>query len=289
MWTSAQCKPLHAQWMIDTSRGRNRSAEVGCGLRNRQGESEAHVKRTALNRILYVVAQLIASSARFLLSLVTALLLPSWSWGGDVQSPNPFAIQQFSATRIMTVPREKQYGLNVGDITSKIYKSGNKLREDTPTTPEIPELPSGPIGYTLTLLNGNENTVYEIIAGQCISQMIAPASVLLVVKPNPFAAAGEVARKELGTEVVDGHSTKVAEISITKDRQKVVYKAWLATDLHDFPVRVETSSSTTYTFKDVSLSDPPPSLFAEPTNCTKVYHQNPLMQVVPAQPKPQSK
>jgi hypothetical protein len=241
------------------------------------------MKGTILNRVLHVAAQLKASSARFSFPLMTLLLLTSW--GGDAQSANPFAVQQFSATVVTTVPRAAQYGLNVGDITSKIYKSGDKLRQDTPTIPEIPGVPPAPTGYTLTLLNENTVTVYEVISGQCISQMTVAA--ILVGQPNPFAAIGEVARKELGTEVVDGHPTKITQVSISKGRDKVLYKAWLATDLHDFPLRVETSSSTTYTYKDVSLSDQPASLFATPTNCAKVYRPQPPLQAVPAQPKPQ--
>jgi hypothetical protein len=238
------------------------------------------VKGTILNRVVHGFAQLKASSAPFLFPLM-AVMLPSWSWGGDVQPANPFAVQQFSATKVTTIPREK-YGVDVADMTSKIYKSGDKLREDLPTI-QIPGLPPHLTGYTLTSLN--ENTFYEVHSGQCVLQ----TSAMLVVLSNPFAAMGEVTRKELGSEVVDGHPTKITQISITKGHDKFEYKAWLATDLHDFPVRVETTTSTTYTYKDVSLSDPPASLFATPTNCTKVNNSKPLMQVVPAQPKSQSK
>jgi protein dithiol oxidoreductase (disulfide-forming) len=216
------------------------------------------MKGTVFHRVLRVVAQLKESSARFLFPVMTVLLLASC--GGDVQSANPFAVQQFSATVVTTVP-------GVGDVTSKIYKSGDKLRQDMPKMPEIPGMPPGfkvppqPTGYMLTLLK--ENTVYQVTGGQCTQMTVAGGS-----QTNPFATSGEVTRKELGTEVVDGHPTKITQISITKDGHNVVEKAWLATDLHDFPLRLE-RSSIRITYRDVSLSDPPASLFAKPTNCTK--------------------
>jgi protein dithiol oxidoreductase (disulfide-forming) len=217
------------------------------------------VKRTILNRVVHVVAQFSASSVRFLYSLMT--VLPLMSCSGDVQSTNPFAVQQFSATMVTTVP-------GVGDVTSKIYKSGDRLRRDMPKMPDIPVMPPGmklppqPTGYTLTLLK--ENTVYQVMGAQCTQMTVAGGS-----QTNPFADMGEVTRKDLGTEVVDGHPTKITQISITKDGHNVVRKAWLATDLHDFPLQIEMSSSMRITYKDVSLSDPPDSLFAKPANCTK--------------------
>jgi protein dithiol oxidoreductase (disulfide-forming) len=218
------------------------------------------MKGTILHRVAHVVAQLKGSSDRFLFPLMSVLLLASC--GGDVQSANPFAVQQFSATAVTTVP-------GVGDVTSKIYKSGDKLRQDTPKMPEIPGMPPGiklppqPTGYTLTLLK--ENTVYRVTGGQCTEIAFAGGT-----QTNPFAAMGEVTREDLGTEVIDGHPTKVTQISITKDGHNSVRKAWLAADLHDFPLRVEMSSSMRITYKDVSLSDPPDSLFTKPTNCTKM-------------------
>jgi protein dithiol oxidoreductase (disulfide-forming) len=227
-------------------------------LQERQEERGAHVAGTITNRLVHVVALFKASSARFLFPLMTVLLLARC--GGDVQSANPFAVQQFSATMVTTVP-------GVGDVTSKIYKSSDKLRQDMPKMPEIPGMPPGmklppqPTGYTLTLLK--EDTVYQVMGGQCTQITVAGGP-----QTNPFATTGEVTRKELGTELVDGHPTKITQISITKDGHNLVEKAWLATDLHDFPLRLE-RSLTRITFKDVSLSDPPASLFEKPTSCTK--------------------
>jgi hypothetical protein len=48
---------------------------------------------------------------------------------------------------------------------------------------------------------------------------------------------GEVAREEIGTEVLDGHPTTLYQVTVQNTNRTDVYYQWLATDIH-FPLKL---------------------------------------------------
>jgi hypothetical protein len=178
------------------------------------------------------------------------------------QSPNPFTIPQFSATMVMSMQGS-------GELSMKVYKSGDKMRQDLP---QMGGMPGSGQGYMLTMLSSR--TVFAVMSGMCMQLSSQESPGRPDNRPNPFSYTGSVQRKDIGTEVVDGHPTKITQVTVASGTDYTqTLKVWLATDLHEFPLRVEipTSQGTArISYKDVSLSSPAASLFEQPTNCRQM-------------------
>lgn len=161
-----------------------------------------------------------------------------------------FNVDHFSATMEIAAPT----GGNT--MSMKIYKSGNQLRTDLP----------GGAGYTVVDV-ASQKTFMVMGGGMCMEMSMPRQS-----QPNPFAAQGQVETKTLGSETIDGHACQVEQVTVTpaSGGAPQVMKAWLATDLQNFPLRVEMQSSrgpVQINYKDVSLEQPDAALFAQPSNC----------------------
>jgi hypothetical protein len=92
----------------------------------------------------------------------------------------------------------------------------------------------------------------------------------------------KVQTTELGKETVDGHSCVKNKVVVTgKDGDKQEFTAWNATDLKNFPVKIQTTeagASTVMLFKNVSLTKPTTSLFETPAGYTKYDDMQTMMQ-----------
>jgi hypothetical protein len=159
---------------------------------------------------------------------------------------SPFSFQHFSATM-----EASSGGHTVSN--GKVYRSGEKMRTDMAAN-----------GYTLYLLD--KHTYYMVMRGHCMQMPSMPGKTA-----NPFQASGTVTRKPIGSATVDGHPAKIEQVTvISADGKSTTMKVWEATDLQGFPVRIEIGSNTRMDYKDVSLKDPPASLFEKPANCMRM-------------------
>ena len=112
-----------------------------------------------------------------------------------------------------------------GKITrnGKMYVKDNKCRAEKGSTP-IYSIVRGDKGL-LWQVNGAENTYVEA--------KLTPA-----LKPwIEEKIFGEVSRKEIGAETVDGHPTKKYEIAVKQGNKSDTYYQWFATDIR-FPVKI---------------------------------------------------
>ena len=169
------------------------------------------------------------------------------------QTENPFGVKQFSATVVMSgAPAAK--GRGMGDM--KIYRSGDKMRTSM-----------GSMGYMVMDLT--QHTNYMVMNGMCMQISRPP-------QQNPFSQAQDatIDRSPAGTDTVDGHACKVENVTVTPHNgQPTKMKLWEAQDLKGFPVKVEMESShgpVTVEYKDISLDEPPASLFTHPDNCQQM-------------------
>jgi hypothetical protein len=104
------------------------------------------------------------------------------------------------------------------------------------------------------------------------SYIIYPGLKAYAVMPatDEDAAAGkeEIKKTELGKETVDGHSTtKYKMVMKDADGKEQEATLWSASDLKDFPVKIEMNTEagpSTVTFSDVKLGKPDESLFDPP-------------------------
>ena len=91
----------------------------------------------------------------------------------------------------------------------------------------------------------------------------------------------KVETTELGKETVDGHPCVKSKVVVTdKDGGKHESTVWNATDLKNFPVKIQTTEegATTMLFKNVSLAKPAASLFETPSDYTKYDNMQTMMQ-----------
>ena len=87
---------------------------------------------------------------------------------------------------------------------------------------------------------------------------------------------------ELGKDTVDGHPCVKNKITVTdKQGNKHESTVWNATDLKNFPVKIQTDqagASSVMLFKNVSLAKPDASLFEAPADYTKYDSMQQMMQ-----------
>ncbi len=176
---------------------------------------------------------------------VWAISLHMLAARAEAQGQSAFPQQDFSATMVVTSPAGKQ-------MSQKVYRLGDKMRTD---------MPGGRMHSVLLL---GEHKYYMVMPQVCMEM---PQR-----SPDPHELTGKVERKDLGSATVDGHPAKIEEITITpaSGGKSVTMKAWEATDLKGFPLRVEmpTKQGTMrMDYKDVDISPPPASLFAVPQDC----------------------
>jgi hypothetical protein len=86
---------------------------------------------------------------------------------------------------------------------------------------------------------------------------------------------------EQGKETVDGHACVKKKVVVTDNKgTQHEFTAWTATDLKDFPVKIETSesgSAVTMSFKDVKFAKTDDSQFEPPSDYTKYTDQMEMM------------
>lgn len=111
----------------------------------------------------------------------------------------------------------------------RIFVKDNKVRVENKNTP-IYSIVRGDKGLYWQI-NGAENTYIEA---------------KLTPELKPFCEEkmpGEVSRKQVGAETVDGHPAKKYEVTIKKGGKTETYYQWFATDLK-FPVKVANTAGT---------------------------------------------
>lgn len=176
------------------------------------------------------------------------------------RAQNPFeSIKAFSATYVMS---GMSSNMHQGQVETKIYRSGSKIRTDLP----------GGTGYSI--IDTVQRTSYMVMGSGMCMQMTAKE------QQNPFAQAPDVTieRSSAGTETVDGHACKVENLTITphsgpRAGQASKMKVWEAQDLRGFPLKIEmqtTRGVMTTQYKHVNLTEPDASLFVHPANCRQM-------------------
>jgi hypothetical protein len=181
------------------------------------------------------------------------------------QNQSPFSLTQYSATSSMAMKGRT--------MTSKIARSGNKLRVDMTGMSGMASMPgSSGKAYMLVLLD--QHKAYMVMSPQMCMEMSQFGA---MASSNPFAASsqGKVDTTVLAAGIMNGHPVKIEQVTITPNNggKPINMKVWAATDLQGFPVRIETQTpngSVTTDYTDISLAAPADSLFTAPQNCQQM-------------------
>ncbi len=191
-------------------------------------------------------------------AFIASVVFGSLSFFGTfalAQNPSPFSFTQFSAT-MSTAVRGRT-------ITSKIARSGNKMRMEMP----------GANGKRYTIYLIDQQKAYMVMGPDMCMQ--TPPMGNMDSNPLATSAPGKVDVKVEGTGTMNGHPVKIEDVTVTPNNgdKPMSMKVWAATDLKDFPVRTEMQTSdgvVTTNYTDVSLATPADSLFAVPNNCRQM-------------------
>jgi hypothetical protein len=113
-------------------------------------------------------------------------------------------------------------------------------------------------------------TVYPDHSRQCVSMKAEQDRML----PSPLELIqGKILKRTvIGSEVVEGHPSKVESVVVMEpDGKKVVSKVWEGQDLKGIPVKIESkinSVTLTAVYRDIVIGAPDKDLFTIPDRCT---------------------
>lgn len=149
-----------------------------------------------------------------------------------------------------------------GESTSKVYIKDKKVRMDSQ---------AGPMGPGYNIIRQDIKMMWMVSPAQK-SYFEMPLQGLADMSQQPQGdekMPGEVSRKELGKEVVDGHPSIKYEITYTMGGQSHSVHQWIAQDLK-LPVRTAAvDGSWSVEYKNINKGPQPDSLFEVPAGFQK--------------------
>jgi len=169
----------------------------------------------------------------------------------SIASPqNSLILPDFSATEIAHV-RGRQ-------IVSKVYSSGKNFRAE-------------PAPGVATIYLTASDTIYRVLLNgtQCIETK--GIKMHSMSSPLQLLSGTKIERRSGGTEVIDGHSCHVENVTVTAaDGTTTWFTLWESAELKGIPIRIDLHSdrgSLTTTYRDIAVGTPDVALFAPPSNC----------------------
>ena len=140
--------------------------------------------------------------------------------------------------------------------TSKVFARDQKFRME----------PKGQSTYSI--VRGDKQVVWMVMPDQkSYMEMKTNPNQQLKVEDK---VRGEVSRKLIGAEPVDGHPTQKYEVTYAERGKTDKLYQWMATDIK-FPVRMAAvDGSWTMEYKNIKLGAQPPSLFELPSGYNKM-------------------
>jgi hypothetical protein len=132
----------------------------------------------------------------------------------------------------------------------------------------------------VTISQSNKKVVYVVYPNaQSYTEMTPPDSAAATTNTD-----SKVEITELGKETVAGHPCVKNKAVVTdKQGEKHEFTVWNATDLKNFPVKIEMNeqgSAITVSYQNISFAKPDASLFSPPTGFTKYDSVQEMMQSV---------
>jgi hypothetical protein len=136
------------------------------------------------------------------------------------------------------------------------------------------------IDKTIVVSRPDKNAAYQIYPGvQAYIETKLPQK-----EASAPASDFKLELTELAKETIDGRPC-VKNRAVVTDKDGIKHEAvtWNASELKDFPVKIEQNeggTTTTMLFKDVRFTKPAPELFLPPANMTKYDNLQSMMQSV---------
>ncbi len=186
----------------------------------------------------------------WVLALCVVVFIAGCSKGKEEAAPKAGMAQEFSATVV------SQGGGHT--VTSKMYIKAGKFRSETQMAPG-----------NYTIFRPDLNKMWMVMtANKSYMEMSVPKDQEAAVPAEKMK--GEVSRKAVGTETIDGHPTTKYEVTAKMGDKTVTSHQWWATDIN-FPVKAAAvDGSWSVTYSDIKIGGQPDSLFELPSGYTKM-------------------
>jgi len=175
-------------------------------------------------------------------------------FGSLMQAQSAWNFPDFSATQV--------FHSGKADITMKVYRSGASVRVDRSGALSTVYVPANSKVYNLT--------VYPDGSRQCVS--MNPEQAKMLPSPLELTEGKILKRTALGSEVVEGHNSRVETVVVLRpDGKRIVSKIWAAKDLKGIPVKIQSkidAVTLTAIYRDIKVATAEPALFTIPDRCT---------------------
>jgi hypothetical protein len=121
----------------------------------------------------------------------------------------------------------------------------------------------------ITIVRPDKKLSYVIYPGLKSFAELAMSAEEAAARSDDLTAEKSV----LGKETVDGHPTQKTKVLVTsKNKEKKEYLVWYATDLKEFPLKLQTtegSATMVMTFRDIKSTAPEAKQFEAPAGYTR--------------------
>jgi hypothetical protein len=191
------------------------------------------------------------------LVVLPTLFIHGQATEGNAPGNNGWNFPDFSGTQVFVS--------NGREMTAKIYRSGTMVRIDHSAALATLYVPARAKVYRLTKYpDGSHQCV--VMRNEQVKMLPSPMEILL--------SGSNEKRTPIGSEVVEGHSCKSENVTLTRfDGKTVETTACVADDLEGLPVKIEMDSSfgkLRAIYRDIVFATPDASLFAIPNKCTPI-------------------
>jgi len=185
-----------------------------------------------------------------MLVLVVAFFIAGCGKSKEEGTPKGGMAQEFSATVVSTGGGQT--------VATKMYFKAGKLRTEVQAAPGTYTIARPDLEKVWMVMTANRS--YMEMPFKKDQESGIPAEKM----------RGEVSRKTVGTETIDGHPTTKYEVTVkTGDKTSSLYH-WWATDIN-FPVKTAAvDGSMSVTYKDIKIGGQADSLFELPAGYTKM-------------------
>jgi len=174
--------------------------------------------------------------------------------GGLAAAQEQSKYPDFSATQVFESRK--------GEMKTKVYRSGQNVRMERGTALSTLYTPADKKVYNLT--------TYPDHSHQCVS--MTPEQARMLPSPLQLIQGKVLTRKAAGSEIVEGHKTRIEDVTVMQLNGKTVKsRVWHAVDLQNIPVKIEsyfTRATLTAYYREIHVGAPDKALFQVPEVCT---------------------
>jgi hypothetical protein len=143
-------------------------------------------------------------------------------------------------------------------LTTKIYMKPNKFRTDTK------------MAGSSSIVRKDLNKIWTIMTAQKMYMEMQGVADEKAPQMAEEQVKGEVSRKKVGSETIDGHPATKYEVTAKTDDKTVRINQWWATDIN-FPIKTASADgSWSVEYRDIQIGSQPDSLFEIPSGYKKM-------------------